>query len=135
MNDEAMQQLKDYLDKRFDAIDRKFEAVDARLGVIDRKVDAVEGRLDNMQTETERRFTHLTKSLERLAADGAKLQGTVQAREKKLGDLLAALDGYVLRAEHTADVLAAVKNQTDRHEKWLFALGAATGVTLDRVTP
>jgi len=107
MNDEAVQQLTEYLDKRF----------------------------DELQAETNRRFEHMAKSIDGLTGDVAHLAGVIQAREDKFGDLLAAMDGYVLRAEHTAADVAGLERRTDTLEKWVTAIGNKTGVTLNTVKP
>ncbi|ORT46730.1 hypothetical protein KBI5_23605 [Frankia sp. KB5] len=88
-----------------------------------------------MQADTNRRFEHMAKSIDVLTGDVARLAGVIQAREDKFGDLLAAMDGYVLRAEHTAADVAGLERRTDVLEKWVTAIGRKTGVTLNVVEP
>lgn len=58
LNQQAMNKriddLKTYLDARFDAVDARFESVDARFDAVDARFDAVDHRFSALEQRVER---------------------------------------------------------------------------------
>ena len=58
-----MDQRFDAVDRRFDAIDRRFESMDRRFEVMDRRFEVMEQRFEAMEQRFDRRFLWLTGTL------------------------------------------------------------------------
>lgn len=53
---DAVADLGERMDRRFEAVDRRFESVDRRFEAVDRRFEAVEHRLDTMDAKFSRYF-------------------------------------------------------------------------------
>jgi hypothetical protein len=47
--DERLDDLKENVNRRFDAVDGRFDAVDRRFDQVDRRLGSIDARLDSMQ--------------------------------------------------------------------------------------
>ena len=60
---EAIVELGNRMDQRFDAVDRRFDAIDRRFESMDRRFEVMEQRFEAMEQRFDRRFLWLTGTL------------------------------------------------------------------------
>lgn len=92
MTQQEGQELKTYLDKRFDGIDKRFDGVDKRLDGVDKRLDGIDKHLDRQDVD----FNNTTMNLLRTIDDATKESRRYAAR------LFGILDRPPLDAEDVA---------------------------------
>jgi len=79
MNDQqALTELYQYLDRRFDSIDERFAAMDERFDAMDERFDVVEERLEGIETTV----NAIHQRLEHAEADQAAMKSQLDRHDR-----------------------------------------------------
>jgi uncharacterized protein YicC (UPF0701 family) len=90
MTNQEGQELKTYLEQRFDGIDKRFDGVDKRLDSVDKRLDGVDKRLDRIDTHLDRQdvdFNNTTMNLLRTIDDAGAQLLTFDSHFQQVHDL------------------------------------------------
>jgi hypothetical protein len=129
MTHQKSQELKAYLDQRFDGIDQRFDGIDQRLDRIDQRLDGVDGRLgciDGRLDGMDRRFDGIDGRLDgldgRLGGLDGRLGGIDQHLDRQDIDfnnttmnLLRTIEAEGVKSRHYADRLFGILDRPALH--------------------
>ena len=60
MTQDAMKELRDYLDGKFEAVDKRFDGVDRRFDGVDARLEGMDKRFDRIEGTMEQEFGAIT---------------------------------------------------------------------------
>lgn len=114
MNDELLQELKNFVAEQVGAVSAEVQA-------LRQDMDA---NFEKQQRHIDNRFNVVEKQIHELRTD-------VVDMHSKFSGLQSSVDHYVVRAERLADEQLAMVSAMRRYERWFKQLAEATEVKLE----